>query len=94
MPSRAGREDQPRSPAPGENDAILPAGCDSGRESIPLEPLFFEVSIQKDDVDRGVEFGTPESVHLVSPEGDVLGGQLLQARRYFLPRSALYFCPS
>lgn len=41
---------------------------DSGLELVPLELFFVEVAIQQDDVDCGVEFCTPEFVHLVFPE--------------------------
>ena len=52
---------------------------DSGLKLFPSELLFVEVVIQQDDIDCGVEFGTPELVHLVFPERDVICGQLLQA---------------
>src|SRR5262249_36112968 len=57
---------------------------DRGLELGPLELFFVEVVIQQDDVDRSVEFCTPELVHLVFPEGDVLRGQLLQACQILL----------
>src|SRR5437879_5260003 len=66
--SRAGQEDQPRSPAPFENDTLLLAFPDRGLELVALELFLLEVVIQKDDVDRGVEVCTPECVHLVFPE--------------------------
>jgi len=43
--SRAGQEDQPRSPAPLERDAILLTCPDSGLEFVPLEQSFVEVVI-------------------------------------------------
>jgi hypothetical protein len=47
---------------------ILLACPDSGLEFVPLEQFFVEEVIQKDDVDRSVEFCTPEFVNLVFPE--------------------------
>ncbi len=41
---------------------------DRGMELFALELFLFEVIVQQDDVDRGVEVATPELVYLILPE--------------------------
>src|SRR5437773_9823352 len=72
---------------------VLLACPNRSLELVPLELFSVEVVIQQDDVDRGVEVCTPEFVHLVFPECDVIPGQLLQARQILLATRGAVLLP-